>query len=145
MSAVALFASPGQPGWLFAGMSCRRQSALSHWNRTVTVRVSYCWPRGRSGSLIAGGALTVAALNLESGAGVRFFAEFMAVDGTRRLEPLTACVTERLENAAAVCQWWGLAADVAVTVAVSSAQVVRWQADPDHRAPGPRTGSGAAA
>ena len=32
-----------------------------------------------------------------------------------------------------MCQWWRLAADVAVTVAVSSAQVVRWQADPDRR------------
>lgn len=29
-----------------------------------------------------------------------------------------------------MCQLWGLAADVAVTVAVSSAQVARWQADP---------------
>ena len=37
-----------------------------------------------------------------------------------------------------------LVAAVAVTVAVSSAQVVRWQADPDRRAPGPRAGSGAA-
>jgi hypothetical protein len=43
-----------------------------------------------------------------------------------------------------LCQWWGLAADVAVTVAVSSAQVVRWQADPDHRATRPGTGSGGA-
>jgi hypothetical protein len=37
----------------------------------------------------------------------------------------------------AVCQWWGLAADVTVTVAVSSAQVVRWQAEPDRRVPRP--------
>ena len=42
-----------------------------------------------------------------------------------------------------LCRRWGLAADVAVTVAVSSAQVVRWQADPDHRATRPGTGSGA--
>jgi hypothetical protein len=36
-----------------------------------------------------------------------------------------------------VCRWQGLAADVAVIVAVSSAQVVRWQADPDRRATRP--------
>ena|SRR6266567_4506681 len=51
--------------------------------------------------------MTVAALNLEPGVGARFFVEFVAADGTRRLEPLTACVTERLEDALPVrsFQW----------------------------------------
>ena len=54
-----------------------------------------------------GGALAVAALNLGSGAGLRFFLEFVGVDGTRRREPLAACVTERLEEALPVrsFQW----------------------------------------
>ena len=51
--------------------------------------------------------MTVAALNLEPGAGARFFVEFVAAGGTRRLEPLMACVTERLEDALPVrtFQW----------------------------------------
>ena len=43
--------------------------------------------------------MAVAALNLESGAGARFFVEFVAADGARRLEPVAACVTVRLEDA----------------------------------------------
>ncbi len=43
--------------------------------------------------------MAVAALNLEPGAGLRFFLEFTGADGTRHRESLTACVTERFENA----------------------------------------------
>jgi hypothetical protein len=51
--------------------------------------------------------LAVAALNLGSGAGLRFFLEFVGADGTRRRESLAACVTERLEEALPVrsFQW----------------------------------------
>jgi hypothetical protein len=43
--------------------------------------------------------MTVAALDLGSGAGLRFFLEFTEADGTRHQEPLAACVTARLEDA----------------------------------------------
>jgi hypothetical protein len=43
--------------------------------------------------------LAVAALNLEPGAGLRFFLEFTGADGTRHRESLAVCVTERFENA----------------------------------------------
>ena len=60
----------------------------------------YCWPKGRSGLLIAGGvAVAVAALNVEPGAGLRFFLEFTRADGTQYRESLAACVTERFEHA----------------------------------------------
>src|SRR5271166_111701 len=56
--------------------------------------------QGQSGSLIAGGAaaMAVAALNLEPGAGLRFFLEFTGADGMQRRESLAACVTERFES-----------------------------------------------
>ena len=43
--------------------------------------------------------MTVAALDLGSGADLRFILEFTEADGTRRREPLAACVTARLEDA----------------------------------------------
>jgi hypothetical protein len=43
--------------------------------------------------------MAVAALNLVSVAGPRFFVEFTGAGGTRRRESLKACVTERFENA----------------------------------------------
>lgn len=51
--------------------------------------------------------MAVAVLNLESGAGLRFFLEFVGADGARHLESLTACVTERFESALPVrsFQW----------------------------------------
>ena len=51
--------------------------------------------------------MAVAALNLEPGAGPRFFLEFAGADGARHRESLTACVTERFENALPVrsFQW----------------------------------------
>jgi hypothetical protein len=51
--------------------------------------------------------MTVAALDLGSGADLRFFLEFTESDGTRRREPLAACVTARLEDALPVrsFQW----------------------------------------
>ncbi len=51
--------------------------------------------------------MAVAALNLEPGAGLRFFLEFTWADGTQHREPLAACVTERFENALPVrsFQW----------------------------------------
>jgi hypothetical protein len=51
--------------------------------------------------------MAVAALNLGTGAGLRFFLEFVGADGTRHLEPLMACATERLEDALPVrsFQW----------------------------------------
>ena len=51
--------------------------------------------------------MAVAALNLEPGAGPRFFLEFAGADGARHRESLTACVTERYENALPVrsFQW----------------------------------------
>ena len=57
---------------------------------------------------MAGGAvMAVAALNLEPGAGLRFFLEFTGADGTRHRESLAVCVTERFENALPVrsFQW----------------------------------------
>lgn len=42
--------------------------------------------------------MAVAALNLEPGAGPRFFLEFMKADGTQHRESLAACVTERFEH-----------------------------------------------
>ena len=42
--------------------------------------------------------MTVAALDLGSGADLRFFLEFTEADGTRRRDPLASCVTARLEN-----------------------------------------------
>ena len=42
--------------------------------------------------------MAVAALNLEPGAGPRFFLEFTGADGTRHRELLMACVTERFGN-----------------------------------------------
>src|SRR5260370_14276897 len=60
----------------------------------------YCWPKDRSGSLIAGGAaVAVAALNLEPGAGPCLFLEFTRADGTQHRESLAVCVTERFESA----------------------------------------------
>src|SRR5260370_22784116 len=60
----------------------------------------YCWPKDRSGSLIAGGAaVAVAALNLEPGAGPCFFLEFTRADVTQHRESLAVCVTERFESA----------------------------------------------
>lgn len=41
--------------------------------------------------------MAVAAFNREPGAGLRFFLEFTGAEGTQRLEPLAACVTERFE------------------------------------------------
>jgi hypothetical protein len=51
--------------------------------------------------------MTVAALDLGSGADLRFFLEFTEADGTRRREPLASCVTARLEDALPVrsFQW----------------------------------------
>ena len=51
--------------------------------------------------------MTVAALDLGSGTDLRFFLEFTEADGTRRREPLAACVTARLEDALPVrpFQW----------------------------------------
>jgi hypothetical protein len=51
--------------------------------------------------------MAVAALNREPGAGPRFFLEFTGADGTPHRESLTACVTERFENALPVrsFQW----------------------------------------
>jgi hypothetical protein len=51
--------------------------------------------------------MAVAALNLVPGAGPRFFVEFTGAGGTQRRESLTACVTERFENALPVrsFQW----------------------------------------
>jgi hypothetical protein len=43
--------------------------------------------------------MAVAALNLEPGAGLRFFLEFTRADGTQHRESLAACVTERFEYA----------------------------------------------
>ena len=43
--------------------------------------------------------MTVAAMDLGLGAGLRFFLEFTEAGGTRRREPLAACVTARLEDA----------------------------------------------
>jgi hypothetical protein len=43
--------------------------------------------------------MSVAALDLCSGADLRFFLEFTEAGGTRRREPLAACVTARLEEA----------------------------------------------
>ena len=52
--------------------------------------------------------MAVAALNLVSGAGPRFFVEFTGAGGTQRRESLTACVTERFENALPVRSFqWG--------------------------------------
>jgi hypothetical protein len=42
--------------------------------------------------------MAVAAVNLELGAGPRFFLEFAGADGTRHRESLTACVTWRFED-----------------------------------------------
>src|ERR1700683_326787 len=51
--------------------------------------------------------MAVAALNLGPGAGRRFLLEFTGAGGTRRREPLSACVTERFESALPVrsFQW----------------------------------------
>jgi hypothetical protein len=51
--------------------------------------------------------MAVAALNLEPCAGLRFFVEFTGADGTRHRASLTACVSERFENALPVrsFQW----------------------------------------
>ena len=51
--------------------------------------------------------MTVAALDLGSGADLRFFLEFVGADGTGHREPLAACVTARLEDALPVrsFQW----------------------------------------
>ena len=43
--------------------------------------------------------MTVAAVDLGSVADLRFFLEFLEAGGTRRLEPLAACVTARFEDA----------------------------------------------
>jgi hypothetical protein len=43
--------------------------------------------------------MAVAAVNLEFGAGPRFFLEFTGADGTRHRESLAACVTWRFEDA----------------------------------------------
>jgi hypothetical protein len=43
--------------------------------------------------------MTVAALDLGSGADLRFFLEFREAGGTRRRDPLASCVTARLEDA----------------------------------------------
>jgi hypothetical protein len=42
--------------------------------------------------------MVVAALNLEPGAGLRFFLEFTGADGVQRWESLMTCVTERFES-----------------------------------------------
>ena len=42
--------------------------------------------------------MIVAAVDLGSGADLRFFLEFTEADGTRRRDPLASCVTARLEN-----------------------------------------------
>lgn len=51
--------------------------------------------------------MTVAALDLGSGADLRFFLEFTEADGTRHREPLASCAAARLENALPVrsFQW----------------------------------------
>ena len=51
--------------------------------------------------------MTVAALDLGSGADLRFFLEFTEAGGTRRQDPLASCVTARLEDALPVrsFQW----------------------------------------
>ena len=51
--------------------------------------------------------MTVTALDLGSGADLRFFLEFVGADGTVHREPLAACVTARLEDALPVrsFQW----------------------------------------
>src|ERR1700722_3054233 len=51
--------------------------------------------------------MTVGALDLGSGADLRFFLEFTEADGTRRRDPLGSCVTARLEDALPVrsFQW----------------------------------------
>jgi len=43
--------------------------------------------------------MTVAALDLGSGAGLRFFLEFTEAGGTARQEALASCVTARFEDA----------------------------------------------
>jgi len=48
---------------------------------------------------MTGRAMTVAALNLGTGADLRFLLEYVRADGTRNREPLAACATERLEDA----------------------------------------------
>ncbi len=48
--------------------------------------------------MVTDGAMTVAALGIETGAGLRFFLEFVRADGTRCREPLGACVAARLED-----------------------------------------------
>ncbi len=42
--------------------------------------------------------MTVAALDLGSGADLRFFLEFTEAGGTKNRDPLASCVTARLEN-----------------------------------------------
>ena len=56
---------------------------------------------------MTGRAMTVAALNLGTGADLRFLLEYVRADGTRNREPLAACATERLEDALPVrsFQW----------------------------------------
>ncbi|MDX6341966.1 MAG: hypothetical protein QOH87_2104, partial [Trebonia sp.] len=51
--------------------------------------------------------MTVAALDLGSGADLRFFLEFTEAGRTRRRDPLASCVTARLEDALPVrsFQW----------------------------------------
>jgi len=51
--------------------------------------------------------MAVAALDLGSGADLRFFLEFTEADGTRRRDPLASCVTARFEDALPVrsFQW----------------------------------------
>ena len=51
--------------------------------------------------------MTVTALDLGSGADLRFFPEFVGADGTVHREPLAACATARLEDALPVrsFQW----------------------------------------
>ena len=48
--------------------------------------------------MVTDGVMTVAALGIETGAGLRFFLEFVRADGTRCREPLGACMTARLED-----------------------------------------------